>query len=243
MLVNYPAGSVKAIGELHLPPGEGPFPTLILLPYYKGIDQVARDYARDIIATNGWAVFIADYYGDGKSTTSDQEAASWYPSLFLDREEMRKRVKGAFDAVEKLPQVNRAQLGAIGFCFGGLAAIELFKQGLPLKGVAAFHALLGYRKDGKEAKKLPIAKNISTSLLIMNGYKDPLVSAEDRLNFEKEMDEAGLDWQYHIYGKAAHAFTNPEADDPSGLYYEPLAASRSFDLMLSFFTEVFEKWE
>jgi len=238
--MEYRAGSVVANGELLLPQGEGPFPTLILFPYWRGKDQVGKEYGQKIVSTYKWAVFLADYYGEGKVAHTQEEAASLAGPLFADRQELRQRVKGAFDAARAEKKVDPKRIGAIGFCFGGLAAIELFKQGLPIKGIAALHTILGNKMGDIEAKQLPMAKDISTSLLVMNGYLDPLVSTEDRLSFEKEMKEAGVDWQLHLFGKASHAFTNPQNKDPAtGLLYDETADKRSFEMLGSFFREFF----
>ncbi len=238
-MIEYQAGSVKAVGELLLPKGKGPFPTLILIPYWMGKDELGKAYAEQIVSTYHWAVFLADYYGGGKIPKSTDEAVSLVGPLFADREELRRRMKGAFDVAKAQKEVDPNRIGAIGFCFGGLAAIELFKMGLPLKGVATFHAVLGYKMGDIHGKRLPMEKGIKSSLLVMHGYLDPLVSTEDRLGFEKEMEAADVDWQMHIFGKASHAFTNTKANDPSsGLRYDAMADKRSFKMMGDFFSEL-----
>jgi len=74
----------------------------------------------------------------------------------------------------------------------------------------------------------------------MHGFLDPLVSLENRLEFEKEMKEADVDWQMHLFGRASHAFTNPESNDPKGgLMYDRLTDERSFKMMGLFFSELF----
>jgi len=239
-MIEYSAGSVKAQGELLLPKGKGPFPTLILIPYWKGKDHVGREYAKRIVSTYPWAVFLADYYGEGRTPKSAEEAGAWAGALFEDRQELRNRMKGAVEAAKKQKEVDPNKVGAIGFCFGGLAAIELFKMGLPLKGVATFHATLGYKMGDKIGEKLALAKGIKSSLLVMHGFLDPLVSLENRLEFEKEMKEADVDWQMHLFGRASHAFTNPESNDPKGgLMYDRLTDERSFKMMGLFFSEIF----
>ena len=201
---------------------------------------MGRKYGEKIVSQFGWAVFLADYYGEGQVFETGEEAGKAAGVLFEDREELRLRARGAFDAVHQLQEVDKSKIGAIGFCFGGLAAIELFKMGLNLQGVAAFHVTLSEKMGNHEGKKLPIAKGIKSPLLVMQGYLDPLAKAQDRDNFEKEMHEAGIDWQLHLFGKASHAFTNPYSNDAKGgLIYDKTADERSFKMMGQFFTGLF----
>ena len=58
--------------------------------------------------------------------------------------------------------------------------------------------------------------------------------------FQKEMTEAKADWQLHSYGGTYHAFTNPDANDPTlGAQYNELANKRSWKAMQNFLDEIF----
>lgn len=77
--------------------------------------------------------------------------------------------------------------------------------------------------------------------MLLHGYKDPLVSAEDLAAIQKEFSDADVDWQLHIYGNAAHAFSNPNAtDERSGLIYNAVADRRAWQSMKNFFQEQFK---
>jgi dienelactone hydrolase len=59
-------------------------------------------------------------------------------------------------------------------------------------------------------------------------------------DFQKEMTEANADWQLHSYGNTYHAFTNPEANDPSlGTQFNEDSNNRSWQSMNNFFDEIF----
>jgi dienelactone hydrolase len=54
------------------------------------------------------------------------------------------------------------------------------------------------------------------------------------------MQEAGADWQVHMYGNVQHSFTNPQAHDMAlGLVYNEEAERRAFKSMHLFLQEVF----
>jgi dienelactone hydrolase len=102
-----------------------------------------------------------------------------------------------------------------------------------LAGVVSFHGLLG-------APAKDSGKTITSKVLILHGYDDPMATPDQLLAFAKEMSAAGADWQAHVYGNTVHAFTNPEANMPEhGIKHSPIAESRSWIAMKHFFEEVF----
>ncbi|MCI0382471.1 MAG: dienelactone hydrolase family protein [Chlamydiae bacterium] len=215
-------------------------PAVIVAPAWRGLDQFARDKAM-ALAELGYVGFVADLYGEGKCV-GNEEAPEMMAPLFLDRVLLQKRIIAAFEVVQTHSLVDREKIGAIGFCFGGLTVIELFRSGAPVKGVVSFHAVLGNELDGRRAKVVPIAKGIKGSLLILHGHDDSLVTSSHIASIQKELTEAKVDWQMHIYGKTMHAFTNPEAQNPkTGVQFHPISAARSWLSMQNFFTEVFEE--
>lgn len=217
---------------------------IIVAHTWRGQDEFAREKAREL-ADMGYVGFAADVYGQGKTAGSDEEALRLMLPLFLDRNLLRSRICAAADAVKRHPFVDENAIGAIGFCFGGLTVIELLRSGYPVRGVVSFHGLLGFTlKDSSsqthKAKKIKNAADIKGSLLILHGFKDPLVSEGDIQALQQEFSSAGVPWQMNIYGEAAHAFTNPEANDPAGgMQYQPEAAFNAWLSMCNFFEDLF----
>lgn len=85
--------------------------------------------------------------------------------------------------------------------------------------------------EGKTAPDVPQA------IELMNA----LVSLTQLANFERDMRQASVDWQVHVYGGAAHGFTNPEligAGLPDLAYHEA-ADRRSWSAMLDLFEDTF----
>lgn len=209
-------------------------PAIIVAHAWMGQDAFARNKA-DELAKLGYVGFAADIYGNGVEVDNAKDASALMNPLFQDRALLQKRMKGAYETIKNHPSVDSSKIGGIGFCFGGLAIIELFRSGVDLKGVTSFHAVLG----SKGAKTVPIAKNINGSLLMLHGYNDPLVSTDDLLSTQKEFDDARVDWQMHIYGHTSHAFTNPQAHDMAqGLIYNEKSSDRAWQAMTNFFQKI-----
>lgn len=239
--IDYESGGKRFKGYLaHNEKLKNKKPAIVIAHAWRGQDDFARKKA-EFLAELGYVGFAADLYGDGLSVDTNEQAAQLMMPLFLDRKELRERIVAAYQAAAGLSLVDPDKMGAIGFCFGGLTVIELLRSGVRLKGVVSFHGLLGYSLGENKAVPFPAAKKLHGSLLILHGYRDPMVSREDIESTQAEFSHAKVDWQMHIYGDASHAFTNPLADEPeSGLIYHPRTEQRSIQTMRNFFSEVFE---
>jgi dienelactone hydrolase len=121
----------------------------------------------------------------------------------------------------------------MGFCFGGLCALDLARTGASLRGVVSFHGLL------IPPGNIPNPQ-IKAKVLVLHGHDDPMGPPEQVLALQTELTQAGADWQIHIYGGTVHAFTNPLANDPGfGTVYDSQADKRSWIAMQNFFEEIF----
>ena len=87
------------------------------------------------------------------------------------------------------------------------------------------------------------AKAIKASILVCIGGDDPFIPLEQRADFEKEMRDAGVDWQMNVYGNTVHSFTNPTAANakrPNAVRYSAEADKRSWKSMQDLFVEAFD---
>lgn len=186
-----------------------------------------------MLANFGYVGFALDMYGKGILGASKEENAALKRPFINDRQLLQKRVLSGFEAARSLPYVDPEQIVAIGFGFGGLCALDLARSGARLKGAISIYGHLDPPPDS-------LMKKIQAKILILHGYKDPLISQNELKTFEKEMDAACVDWQLHIFGQAMHAFATPSANDPAaGLLYDPVADHRAWILIRHFLDEQF----
>lgn len=204
--------------------------TVLIFHAWRGRDNFVLEKAK-YLAGLGYVGIALDLYGKGVLGNSVEENSMLMEPFMKDRKFLLSRMECALDGVMMLSEVNKEKIGAIGFCFGGLCALDLARSGAPIKGVVSFHGLLNQPTYPTKPK---------AKILALHGYDDPMVPPEEVLAFAKEMSEAGADWQLHAYGKTLHAFTNPSANNPSfGTVYNPIAERRSFIAMENFFKEIF----
>lgn len=238
-IIDYQCGDAKLKGQIYYSDDTTQKkPAIIVAHAWKGRDQFALEKAK-MLAEMGYIGFAADLYGDAKVVESNEEALELMLPLFLDRQLLRDRILAAYHVLKEKEIVDAANIGAIGFCFGGATVLELIRSGVDLKGVVSFHGILGNTLGEQKARTAPAAAKLYGSLLILHGYQDPMVSMDDVVNIQQEFSSKGIDWQMHTYGNASHAFTNPAANEPeSGLLYNSIAEKRAMRSMKNFFSEV-----
>lgn len=215
-------------------------PVVLLASAVRGQDEFIKEKAV-VLATLGYVAFAVDFYGEGKQTQNPEEAATWMAPLFFDRKQLQKRMEAALLAIASHPKVDAQRMGAIGFCFGGLAVYELFRSASALKAVALFHPMIARTREGKTAPLTPFARRSAGHVLLLQGSDDPFVSEDEFKRVKEEMNQANIDWQIVTFGHTMHAFTNPRAADPkNGCVYQERSAHRAWKMMQLFFEEVFE---
>lgn len=207
-------------------------PAVLVVHDWTGRNDFACQKAK-MLADMGYVGFAIDVYGQGQLGANTDEKMALITPFMNDRALLRNRLISAFDAVKKRPEVDKNRIAIIGFCFGGLCALDLARSGVEIKAAVSFHGLLN------KPDQLP-SQVISAKILAMHGYDDPMVKPEQVQEFCQEMTEANVDWQMHMYGQVQHAFTNPEAHDRSlGTIYDPVAEKRSLQTLTNFLAEVF----
>lgn len=184
------------------------------------------------VASLGCVAFALDLYG--VVDPSIEEAKGFVQALRADLSELRGRARAALGVLASHPRVDDTRIAAIGFCFGGTAALELARDGAAIAGVIGFHA-------GLSTSRPEDAANIKCPVLICMGAQDPIIGADQRQAFAEEMTQGGVDWRMHVHGGAGHSFTNRDIDAFGfpGFAYDEAADRRSWAEMRAFFAEIF----
>jgi dienelactone hydrolase len=209
----------------------GDQPCILILHHWAGRKDDMIAFGEDI-ANWGYAAFACDLYGQGRFGGTPDENRALMGPLVGDRPLLEMRMLANLEAAAGLPGVDRERMAAIGFCFGGLCALDLARANAPLKAVASMHGILKPRPgDGSDA--------IRPKVTIFHGWDDPMAPPEDVTAIGAELTARQADWQLHAYGNTMHAFTNEQASDPDhGLQYQPAAARRAWASFRDFLEEV-----
>jgi dienelactone hydrolase len=218
--IDYADGTIPLTGWLARPSGPARaavavFPTFMNTS--PGVEAKAT-----ALAEAGCIALIGDFYGPAAPHDAESAFVAMN-ALRADPLAMRQRLRatlGALAAVTPdLPQI------AIGFCLGGMAVLELARDGADFVLGASFHGLL--------ATPLPAAAPITPRLLVCHGDADSLVPRADVMAFWEEMDRVGADWHFLSFAGVDHGFTNPLTPartlNPA---YDPIADSQSWQALL-----------
>lgn len=207
-------------------------PGLVLIPNWLGINQANLAQAQ-LIAGKDYVVFVADMYGKDVRPADTAEAGKAAGAVKGDRALMRQRVSAALEQLRATSvPLDADKLAAIGFCFGGTAALELARSGADIGAAVSFHG-------GLDSPTPADARQIKAKVLALHGADDPWVPPAEVAAFEKEMREAGqVDWQLVSYGGAVHSFTDVDANQEGQAKYDERTARRAYAAMRALFAEI-----
>ncbi len=211
-------------------------PLVLMVPNWKGMTAESLKKAK-LVAADKYIVMMADVYGESVRPKDNKEAKAASSKMKSNISKLRTVMNRAVDVLKeegKKLNGDENKVAAIGFCFGGSAVLESARSGKDLKAVVTFHGNL-------LTPNLEDAKNIKGKVLVLHGAIDPVVPKNELESFEKEMNNANVDWQLVSFSGAVHSFTNPTANSEGRSKYHPLVAKRSFIMMNNFFDEVFNK--
>lgn len=229
--VDYDVDGTVCRGFVASPPGDGPFPAVLVLHDWTGVGDYV-EMRCEMLARLGYLAFAGDVYG-ADVRPSQAEAAQVAGSYYGDLPLFRARVAGAYDRMLAAPRVDPARTAAIGYCFGGSAALELARISTTVRAVTSFHGGLTPGAEGEASK-------VTAALLIETGGIDPLVDDAALDAYKADLrTNPDLDWRITSHAGAMHAFTQPDANAPDqGALFDARAEERSWESMKTFLADV-----
>ena len=229
--IEYFDGALRCLGYVAYEEENCPKPGLLIAPYWAGRDDFMKEKAHDM-ARLGYVAFALDLYGNAHIGLTTEERMQLMTPFMQDRGVLKRRLFAALKAISELPQVASQKIAIMGYCLGGLCALDLMRSGADICGAISIHGLLS-------PSGLPSMPMKGTAL-VLHGAEDPMVSQEEIQQFQKEFTQAGVDWEMSIYGHAKHAFSMPEANDlVLGAVYNARADARAKFRIEHFLSEIF----
>lgn len=224
----YDADGTACVGYLSLPATEAPCPGILIAPAFRGLAESDRETC-DRLAEAGYVALGVDYYSDGKYTTDADEARQWMGELQNNRPLLATRMQAALATLREVPQCG-AKVGAMGYCLGGKAVLDLARSGAAFDAGVTLHGVYDAPPQG--------SATMTPALLICDGWDDSLCPPEAKVALAAELTAHCADWQMLSFGHTGHAFTNPNASTGNGFGYSEPADRRSWTALLGFFNEI-----
>ena len=194
-------------------------PGIVVIHGGAGLDAHAEHRAHRF-AELGYVAFACDMYGDGVAGDR-QRVLSCIASLRADPLLLRKRAQAGIDVLAAHPLVD-GRVAAVGYCFGGMAVLELARNGIELAGGVCVHGSVSATRAAQPG-------SIKPRILVCHGALDPHSPPAHVAAFVEEMNGAAADFQLIVYGGAMHGFTHETAtgQTPGVLYHAPSDARSS----------------
>ena len=199
--VSYKSGDETVQGVLYAPPGKGPFPALVVIHEWWGLNDWVKDQASKL-ADQGYVTFAVDLYR-GKVATTPDEAHEIMRGVPEDR--AKRDLHAAVEFLKSQPNVKPDRIGSIGWCMGGGYALDVALQEPPL---AATVINYGHLATDPEA-----LKKINAPILGLFGAQDRGITPDDVHKFEQALKQLGKKIDIKIYDDAGHGFENPNNKD------------------------------
>lgn len=208
-------------GYLAMPEGDGPFPGVVIIQEWWGLNDNIRDIV-DRFAKEGFVALAPDlYFGETAYEPDDARKlamAMAYPDAL-------NVIQSGINFLLALDQVAPKKVGVVGFCMGGGLA---WHGAAKLEGIGAAAPCYGGGPDLTPEE----AANIRVPVLAIYGENDRGVSPEVARKRATLMEEAGVQHEMVIYPEAEHAFMNDQRP-----VYNPEAAEDAFRRIVALFHE------
>jgi carboxymethylenebutenolidase len=216
--VSYKSGDETVNGILYSPAGKGPFPALIVIHEYWGLNDWVKQQAGKL-ADQGYVALAIDLYR-GKVADNPDLAHELMRGVPQDR--ATRDLRAAYDFLAAQPSVKRDRIGSIGWCMGGGYSLD---TALAEPQLAA--TVINYGHLATEPSEL---KKINAPILGLFGGQDRGITPDDVKKFQQAMEQLGKKIQTKIYPDAGHAFENPS--NKQG--YKPEDAADAWQLTVDF---------
>jgi carboxymethylenebutenolidase len=223
--VSYRSGDETVQALLYTPPGKGPFPAIIVIHEYWGLNDWIKEQASKL-ADQGYEALAIDLYR-GKVATTPDVAHEIMRGVPEDR--AKRDLRAAFGFLQSQPNVRKDRIGAIGWCMGGGYSLDVALQEPTLAA-----DVINY---GRLATDTDAIKKINAPILGLFGGQDHGITPDDVHKFEATMKQLGKKINVKIYDDAGHAFENPN-NKPG---YRPADAADAWQRTVSFLAENLKK--
>ena len=195
--VKYKSGDEEVSAFLAVPSGKGPFPAIVVIHEWWGLNDWVKANARRF-AEKGYVALAVDLYR-GKVADNPDLAHELMRGVPEDRAE--RDLKAAVAYLRSRQDVDPRRIGAIGWCMGGCYSLAL-----ALKQSDLTAAVVCY---GRLATDKAALGNIGASIYGIFGGQDGGIPVKDVRQFEQTLRELGTKVEIHVYENAGHAFMNP----------------------------------
>lgn len=198
------------------------FPGIIMIHEWWGLNDNIEQMAEEL-ASHGYVVLAVNLFGKEAATTAD-EARQLVSSY--DSQAGIANMNGAIEYLKT--NYGVVKMGSIGWCFGGGQSFNLALNNKDMDATVIYYGSVTADKEKLASISWPI-------LGIFAGL-DQGIPVELVKEFEKSLDDLGIQNEIHIYPNVDHAFANP-----SGERYAPEETKDAWEKTVAFLSETLKQ--
>ncbi|HLF53702.1 MAG TPA: dienelactone hydrolase family protein [Candidatus Nanoarchaeia archaeon] len=191
-------------GYLAKPSSPGVYPGIIMIHEWWGLNENIRETANQL-ASQGYIVLAVDLY-NGEVALNSTRAGELSSGV---RKNSQKAIENMQAAISYLKEKQKAsKIASLGWCFGGGQSLQISLNSKDVDATIIYYGNLVTNKTQLSGIENPV--------LGIFGSEDTSIPVSSVMEFDKLLDELGINNEIYIYEGVGHAFANP-----SGMNYAP----------------------
>jgi carboxymethylenebutenolidase len=224
--ITFKSGDEEIKGFLAVPEGKGPFPAVVVIQEWWGLNDWIKDNAKRL-AAKGYVALAPDLYR-GKVTDNPKVASQLIKGLPPDR--ALRDLQSSVAYLAHMKNVRRDRIGTIGWCMGGGYSLQLALHNHTLKA-----CVICYGRVVTEPEKL---KPLAARVLGIFGEEDKGIPAKSVREFNAALKTAGKKVErIHIFAEAGHGFMRPANGTTKNPAYRETQANQAWVAIEEFFAK------
>ena len=193
------AGAPDVRAFVARPEGSGPFPTVIMIHEFFGLNESIVGRAQGL-ASEGYLVVAPDTF---RGSTTSWIPRAIYQVITNKSEQVNTDLDAVYTWLQAQPDVDLKRVAIVGFCYGGRTSLLYSLHNNKLAASVVFY--------GSPVTDPQVLKNLPGPLLGIFGGADQSISAESVQAFDAALTQAGVPHEVTTYAGQAHAFVQDMA--------------------------------
>jgi carboxymethylenebutenolidase len=223
--VTYKSGDETVKALLYTPVGRGPFPAIVVIHEWWGLNDWVKEQASRL-AGQGYAALAIDLF---RGQVADNSAMAHELSRRVPQDRALRDLHAAVEFLKSQPNVKKNRIASIGWCWGGGFSLQVALEEPTLTAT-----VINYGSLVTEAASI---QKIHAAVLGNFGGKDKGIPPEDVQQFEAALKQAGKRVDIKVYPDAGHAFENPTNKNA----YRAADAADAWQRTVKFLNETLKK--
>jgi carboxymethylenebutenolidase len=178
------------------PDGEGPFPTVIVIHEFYGLNKSIVGKA-DLLAQDGYLVIAPDTF---RGSTTSWIPRAIYQVISTRPEDANADLDSVYAWLESQPDVDPDRIAIAGFCYGGRTSLVYSLHNDRLAATVIFY--------GSPETDANVLKSLPGPVLGIFGSADQSISVEQVNAFDAALTQAGVPHEITIYEGQPHGFVH-----------------------------------